>query len=63
MVESVAHPTAGQLRMTGIPFKLSLTPGSVRSAPPLLGQHTDEVLAELGFTPDDVARMRVAGTV
>jgi glutaryl-CoA transferase len=63
MVESVAHPTAGELRTTGIPFKLSLTPGSVRSAPPLLGQHTDEVLAELGFAPDEVARMRAAGAV
>ena len=61
MVESVAHPTAGELRTTGIPFKLSLTPGSVLTAPPLLGQHTDEVLAELGFAPDDVARMRAAG--
>jgi len=63
MVESVAHPTAGELRTTGIPFKLSHTPGSVRSAPPLLGQHTDEVLAELGFAPDEVARMRTAGAL
>ncbi len=61
MVESVAHPTIGTLRTTGLPFKLAATPGSVRSAPPLLGQHTDVVLAELGFGPDDIARMRAEG--
>ncbi len=63
MVESVAHPTIGELRTTGIPFKLSATPASVRTAPPLLGQDTDEVLAGLGFAPDEVARMRASGVV
>jgi glutaryl-CoA transferase len=63
MVESVAHPTIGELRTTGIPFKLSRTPGSIRRAPPLLGQHTGEVLAELGFSPDEVAEMRRSGVV
>ncbi len=61
MVESVTHPTIGTLRTTGLPFKLTATPGSVRTAPPLLGQHTDAVLAELGFGPDEIARMRTEG--
>jgi crotonobetainyl-CoA:carnitine CoA-transferase CaiB-like acyl-CoA transferase len=61
MVETVPHPTLGELRTTGIPFKLSATPGSVRTAPPLLGQHTDEVLAELGFDPSERDRLRSAG--
>ena len=63
MVESVAHPTIGELRTTGIPFKLATTPASVRTAPPLLGEHTDEVLAELGFDADEVRRMRATGVV
>ena len=62
MVETVAHPTIGTLRTTGIPFKLAATPGSVRTAPPLLGEHTDAVLAELGFGPDEIAGMRVQGS-
>jgi crotonobetainyl-CoA:carnitine CoA-transferase CaiB-like acyl-CoA transferase len=49
MVETVEHPTIGPVRLTGVPFKLSQTPASVRSAPPLLGQHTDEVLRWLGY--------------
>ena len=48
MVETVEHPTIGALKMLGIPFKFSDTECSVRRAPPTLGQHTDEVLAELG---------------
>ncbi len=43
----VDHPTAGSLRLPGIPFTLSSTPASVRRPPPLLGEHTDEVLAWL----------------
>jgi crotonobetainyl-CoA:carnitine CoA-transferase CaiB-like acyl-CoA transferase len=45
MVVEVQHPTAGAVRMAGLPVKLSVTPGSVRLAPPLLGQHTQEVLS------------------
>jgi crotonobetainyl-CoA:carnitine CoA-transferase CaiB-like acyl-CoA transferase len=63
MVVGVDHPTAGELRLPGIPFKLSATPGSVRLPPPLLGEHTDEVLRELGFAPEDVERLRLGGVV
>jgi crotonobetainyl-CoA:carnitine CoA-transferase CaiB-like acyl-CoA transferase len=58
MVESVAHPTLGHVRMTGIPYKLSATPGNVRSAPPLIGQHAAEILGELGFEPWEIERLR-----
>jgi len=48
MVAEVEHPTAGLLRLLGVPFKFSGTPTSIRRPPPLLGEHTDEVLAD-GF--------------
>jgi crotonobetainyl-CoA:carnitine CoA-transferase CaiB-like acyl-CoA transferase len=63
MVETVAHPTLGELRLPGIPFKLSASPASVRSAPPLLGQHTDEVLGWLGYDAAAIRGLRAEGTV
>ena len=51
MVVRLAHPTAGAVRVLANPLQLSATPASVRRAPPLLGQHTDEVLAEAGLAP------------
>jgi crotonobetainyl-CoA:carnitine CoA-transferase CaiB-like acyl-CoA transferase len=47
MVRSVQHPTAGEVKMLGIPFRFSDTPASVRRAPPTLGQHTEQVLRDL----------------
>ncbi len=52
MIQVVEHPTAGPLRMAGIPLKLDRTPGTIRRPPPLLGEHTGEVLAELGLQAD-----------
>jgi crotonobetainyl-CoA:carnitine CoA-transferase CaiB-like acyl-CoA transferase len=48
MVVEMEHPEAGTVYGLGIPVKLSATPGSVRRPAPLLGQHTAEILAELG---------------
>jgi formyl-CoA transferase/CoA:oxalate CoA-transferase len=44
MVETLAHPAVGPLRLLGVPIKLSATPGSVRTPPPRLGEHTTRVL-------------------
>ena len=41
MIQEVEHAAAGAVRVTGVPIKLSDTPGAVRTAPPTLGQHTD----------------------
>jgi formyl-CoA transferase len=59
MVRTVKHPTVGDLKMVGIPFRFSGTPGAIRRAPPLLGQHTEEVLgAELGLSAESIAQLR-----
>jgi crotonobetainyl-CoA:carnitine CoA-transferase CaiB-like acyl-CoA transferase len=52
MVEAVEHATAGTLKVLGVPIKLSDTPGRVRTAPPILGQHTTSVLQEDLHVPD-----------
>ena len=59
MVETVEHPTIGELKVIGIPFKMSGTPTSIRRAPPTLGQHTEDILCgELGLTRERVAELR-----
>lgn len=64
MVWTVPHPTAGEVRLTGSPLKLSETPVVCYLPPPLLGQHTDEVLtALLGYTAEEVTRLRNAKAI
>ena len=63
MAVTVPHPMADGLRLVASPMKLSATPPTVRRAPPLLGQHTDEVLAELGLDAAERERLRASGAV
>ncbi len=59
MVAEVQHPTIGTLKLTGVPVKYSETPAAIKMAPPLVGQHTDEILTEvLGRTPAEIAALR-----
>jgi len=63
MVQTVAHPHHDALPLVASPMKLSATPVQLRRPPPLLGQHSDEVLAELGFSTEEVAQLRAQGVV
>ncbi len=58
MIVTVDHPVCGKVKMIGIPMKLSRTPGRVKSAPPTLGQHTNEILREIGYCDDDIKKLR-----
>jgi formyl-CoA transferase len=51
----IEHPTAGLVGFPGIPYKMSHTPADVDRPPPLLGEHTEEVLTEVGYSPEEVA--------
>ena len=59
----VRSPELGEIEIQNIPYRLSRTPGAVRSAAPERGEHTDEVLAELGHSADDIRALRAARVV
>jgi crotonobetainyl-CoA:carnitine CoA-transferase CaiB-like acyl-CoA transferase len=63
MVVELEHPVAGKLKTLGSPLKLSGNPASIRCPPPTLGQHTDEVLAELGMNAQEIVSLREKGIV
>jgi formyl-CoA transferase/CoA:oxalate CoA-transferase len=63
MVETLMHPTVGATRVIGAPIKLSENEASIRTPPPVLGQHTDEVLAEIGFDTQTIAELKAKGVV
>lgn len=54
------HPTEGRLRMPGLPYRFSQTPGGTRRLPPRLGEHSREILRELGLTDEEIDRLMAA---
>ena len=58
MIETVTHPTVGPTRVIGAPIQLSENPASVRTPPPVLGQHTDAMLREIGYDDGAIAALR-----
>jgi crotonobetainyl-CoA:carnitine CoA-transferase CaiB-like acyl-CoA transferase len=63
MVQRVPHATLGEVSVTGVPVKLSGTPAGVRLGPPVLGQHTTAVLAELGYDQAAIDALAAAGAI
>jgi formyl-CoA transferase len=63
LAQPVRHPARGELRVQGLPAALSRTPGAIRRPAPEHGEHTDEILAELGYTADEVHELRRIGAV
>ena len=63
MLVQLAHPEVGTFKTTGLPVKLSRTPGHITRRPPLLGEHTDAVLRECGLADDEIARLRARGVI
>jgi crotonobetainyl-CoA:carnitine CoA-transferase CaiB-like acyl-CoA transferase len=58
LIERVMHPRLGEIPVVGTPLKFSRMRPGVRSPAPLQGQHTDEVLAEWGYSSDEITRLR-----
>jgi crotonobetainyl-CoA:carnitine CoA-transferase CaiB-like acyl-CoA transferase len=61
MVIELDHPTVGRHRVLGLPVKLSATPGGVRGPAPRLGQHTEKVLREIGYSPIEARALAESG--
>jgi crotonobetainyl-CoA:carnitine CoA-transferase CaiB-like acyl-CoA transferase len=63
LVQEVEQPGYGTARMLGFPVRASATPGAIRRPAPLLGEHTTEILTEIGLPPADIDRLAAAGTI
>jgi len=64
MVVAMEHPKAGRIRLTGIPIKLSDTPGKIKTPPPVAGQHTEEILRNvLGYSKEKIEELRKSGAI
>jgi crotonobetainyl-CoA:carnitine CoA-transferase CaiB-like acyl-CoA transferase len=63
MIESVEHPTIGELRLPAVPIRFSRSTADIRLAPPLLGANTDEILTEAGVSVDEISELRADGVI
>jgi crotonobetainyl-CoA:carnitine CoA-transferase CaiB-like acyl-CoA transferase len=63
LAQPVRHSERGEIRVQGLPATLSRTPGAIRHGAPVHGEHTDEILAELGYSREEIATLRRDGVV
>ena len=63
MVVEVEHPKIGRIKTLGCPIKFSATPSEVAGPPPLLGEHTREILKTVGYDDGEIDALVQAGTV
>lgn len=63
MVVECDHPTAGKIRQIGLPFRFNNFEFSIREAPPLLGEHTNEILFNLDYTKSEIQEFRKSKVV
>ena len=63
MLVQLPHPEVGTFQTTGLPVKLSRNPGRIERRPPLHGEHTEEILRELGVAAEEVADLRSRGVI
>jgi succinate--hydroxymethylglutarate CoA-transferase len=63
MVTEIDHPTCGPIKLVNTPVKFSESTPGIRSAPPTLGQHSVEVLMQLGYSEEEVEEFRASGVV
>lgn len=63
MLVEVDHPRAGRVRQVGVPIKFSETPGEIRSPAPEFGEHTEEILGEMGYGKEDIEQLRKEGVI
>jgi crotonobetainyl-CoA:carnitine CoA-transferase CaiB-like acyl-CoA transferase len=62
-IVDIDHPTAGRMPVVGVLPQLSKTPGEIRSVAPTLGQHTEEILLDMGYTTEDIAGFKDSGVI
>jgi formyl-CoA transferase/CoA:oxalate CoA-transferase len=63
MVETLQHPKVGAIKVVGVPIKMSDTPASVRTAPPMLGEHTKDILETLGYGEAEISELKKEGVI
>ena len=63
MITEFDHPTLGKIKQPGITVKLSDTPGQIKGPSPQSGQHTEEILKNLGYNEKDIVELRKEGVI